>query len=284
MNVEENVNNRKKLLALFGLKWNPFLSDIPAGELWHTPGIDNFCFRVENLVMDGGFALISGDPGQGKSKVLQLLAHRLDGLNEIVVGIMERPQSSLSDLYRELGTLFGVNLRLANRYGGFKALRERWRDHIKNTLMRPVLLVDEAQEMQTACLNEIRLLGSAVFDSQCLLATVLCGDMRLAERFRMPELMSMGSRIRVRLILEPYDRKSLISYMKHSLEKAGASHLMTEGLIETLTDHCAGNLRILNNLSSELLEVGAQKEVTQLDVKLYLEVFSTNRTSTKKRY
>jgi len=32
------VNNRKKLLALFGLKWNPFLSDIPAGELWHTPG------------------------------------------------------------------------------------------------------------------------------------------------------------------------------------------------------------------------------------------------------
>ncbi|KPA11644.1 ATPase, partial [Candidatus Magnetomorum sp. HK-1] len=41
---------------------------------------------------------------------------------------------------------------------------------------------------------------------------------------------------------------------------------------------------ILNNLSSELLEVGAQKEVTQLDEKLYLEVFSTNRTSSKKRY
>ncbi|KPA12060.1 general secretion pathway protein A, partial [Candidatus Magnetomorum sp. HK-1] len=144
--------------------------------------------------------------------------------------------------------------------------------------------IDEAQEMLTVCLNEIRLLGSAVFDSQCLLATILCGDMRLPERFRTQELMAMGSRIRIRLILEPYDRKSLVSYVKHSLDQAGASHLMTENLIETLADHSAGNLRILNNLSSELLEVGAQKEVTQLDEKLYLEVFSTNRTSSKKRY
>jgi len=278
------MNNRKKLLALFGLKWNPFLPDIPGEALWYTPEIDNFCFRAENLVMDGGYSLICGDPGQGKSKVLQFLAHRLEGLNDVVVGVMERPQSSLSDFYRELGSLFGVNLRLANRYGGFKALRERWRDHIKTTLMRPVLLIDEAQEMLTVCLNEIRLLGSAVFGSQCLLATVLCGDMRLPERFRSQELMAMGSRIRLRLILEPYDRKSLISYMKHSLEKSGASHLMTEGLIDTLADHCAGTLRILNNLSSELLEIGAKKEVTQLDEKLYLEVFSANRTPTKKRY
>ena len=284
MKVEVKVNNQKKILALFGLKWNPFLPDIPRGALWHTPEIDNFCFRVENIIMDGGFAMICGDPGQGKSKVLQFLSHRLEGLDDVVVGIMERPQSSLSDFYRELGELFGLNLRLANRYGGFKALRERWRDHIKSTLMRPVLLIDEAQEMQTVCLNEIRLLGSTMFDSQCLLATVICGDMRLPERFRSQELMAMGSRIRIRLILEPYDRKSLISYMNYSLEKSGASHLMTESLIETLADHCAGNLRILNNLSSELLESGAQKEVANLDEKLYLEVFSTNRTSTKRRY
>ena len=73
--------------------------------------LNNFCFRVENIIMDGGFAMICGDPGQGKSKVLQFLSHRLEGLDDVVVGIMERPQSSLSDFYRELGELFGVNLR-----------------------------------------------------------------------------------------------------------------------------------------------------------------------------
>jgi hypothetical protein len=62
---------------------------------------------------------------------------------------MERPQSSLGDFYREMGDIFEVNLSLANRYGGFKALRERWLKHTQTTLFRPVLLIDEAQEMLT---------------------------------------------------------------------------------------------------------------------------------------
>jgi len=266
--------NDKTLTALFGLKWNPFLPNIPEESLWEPPGVNNFYFRIENLVMDGGFGLISGEPGLGKSKILQLLSYRLNQLGDVVVGVMERPQSSLGDFYRELGDLFGVNLSPANRYGGFRALRERWNDHIKSTLFRPILLIDEAQEMLTSCLNEIRILGSFQFDSKCLLTTILCGDLRLPERFRSTSLIALGSRIRLRMNLEEYDRKILKSYLKHSLEQAGASHLMTEALMETIVDNSGGNLRLLNNIAVELLEVGVQKEVKRLDEKLYLEVFS----------
>jgi hypothetical protein len=69
--------NDKKLLALYGLKWNPFAAAIPAEALWRPPGIDSFFFRLENLIMDGGFAMVCGEPGLGKSKILQLLAQRL---------------------------------------------------------------------------------------------------------------------------------------------------------------------------------------------------------------
>ena len=213
--------NDKKLLALYGIKWNPFLPNIPVEALWPPSGmgIDTFLFRVENLIMEGGFALICGEPGLGKSKTLQVLANRFGRLGDVVVGVMERPQSNLSDFYRELGVLFGVNLSPANRYGGFKALRERWRDHIKNSLFRPALLIDEAQEMFTACLNELRLLGSTHFDSQCLLTTILCGDMRLPERFRSTALLSLGSRIQVRLVLEPLGRDDLLNYLEHTLDR-----------------------------------------------------------------
>lgn len=136
--------HNKKLLALYGLKWNPFLPNIPTEALWMPPGMEQFCFRIENLIMDGGFALICAEPGSGKSKTLQILARRLQTLADVVVGVMERPQSSLGDFYREMGDLFGVNLSPANRYGGFKSLREKWRSHIKSTLFRPVLLIDEA--------------------------------------------------------------------------------------------------------------------------------------------
>ena len=268
------MKNDKRLLAYYGLKYNPFLPDIPVDSLWHPPQTDAFIFRLENMTMNGGFALIAGEPGLGKSKALQTIAHQFNKLDEVVVGVMERPQSSVADFYREMGALFGVNLSPANRYGGFKDLRERWKNHIKTTLFRPVLLIDEAQEMLTGCLNELRLLNSMDFDSQNLLTTIICGDTRLPERFRTSALVALGSRIQSRLKFEPYSREELLDYIEHCLNQAGAPQLMTKPLIKALIEHCTGNLRVLNNMAAELLEVGVQKELSQLDEKLFIEIFS----------
>jgi len=269
--------NEKTLLALFGLKFNPFLPDIPVDSLWSPPGIDGYTFRLENLAANGGFAMITGEPGLGKSKILQFFAHRLGRVDDVVVGVMERPQSSLNDFYREMGNLFDVNLSPANRYGGFKALRERWGHHIKSTLFRPVLLIDEAQEMNAGCMNEIRIMMSANFDSTSLLTTVLCGDNRLPERFRSDELVSLGSRMRIRMSLQPYKPKDLLNYLEHVLEQAGAAHLMTNGLKQIIVEYACGNIRLLNNICSELLTEGARRELTRLDETLYLELFSVPR-------
>ncbi len=277
------MTHDKKLLALFGLKWNPFVSNIPVESLWIPPTFESFFFRVENLVMEGGFAMICAEPGLGKSKILQLISHRLSPLQGVSVGVMERPQSSLADFYRELGAIFGVNLTPANRYGGFKALRERWLHHIKTTLFRPVLLIDEAQEMVTSCLNEVRLLSSTHFDSQCIVTSILSGDTRLPERMRSEELVSLGTRIRSRLILEPLAREHLLAYLNHALEQAAAPHLMTEPLKEALTEHCLGNLRVLNMMAAELLETAAQRELAQLDEKLFLEFYSRQPRTSKTR-
>jgi type II secretory pathway predicted ATPase ExeA len=275
--------NNKQQLAIYGLKWNPFLSDVPVEDLWSPPGMESFMFRVENLVMDGGYALVVGEPGLGKSKSLQLLAHRLAKLEDVVVGVMERPQSTATDFYREMGVLFGVNLTPANRYGGFKALRERWRQHIKTTLFRPVLIVDEAQEMNANCLNELRLLSSAHFDSQSLLTTVLCGDTRLPDRFRSNALVALGSRIRCRMILEPFDRATSMGFLEHLLERAGAPQLMSQALKQTLVDHASGNPRMLTNMGGELFTEGAKREIPQLDEALYLEIFSRQPKMRRRR-
>jgi general secretion pathway protein A len=265
--------DERRLLALYGLKYNPFGPAVPVEDLWHPPGVEDFFFRVETLLMDGGFALVTGESGVGKSKVLQLLAHHLDGLGDVVVGVMERPQSTLSDWYRELGELFGVDLKPANRYGGFKALRSRWRSHIKSTLFRPVLLVDEAQEAPSLSLTEIRLLSSARFDSETLISAVLCGDSRLTDRFRDRELLPLGSRIRTRLVLGMLSPSDLRSFLDHALEAAGAPALMTDGLKETAVAHSAGNLRILTGICAELLARGATQDRKHLDEQLYLEAF-----------
>ena len=275
--------SKNTLLARYGLKYNPFLPAIPDADIWHPPDFDRFFFRLENIVLDGGFAMITGESGLGKSKTLQLLSSKLRQIGDVVVGVMERPQSTLADFYRELGDLFGITLSVSNRYGGFKALRAKWKAHIASTLFRPVLLIDEAQEMPTPCLSEIRLLGSVHFDSDCLLTTVLSGDTRLPDRLRETPLLPLGTRMRSRMILSPLSRDELQDLLEHLLSAAGAPHLMTDELKQTIVEHCAGNPRILMQQCAEILDHALRKDLTVLDEKLFFDTFGALKRATKPR-
>jgi general secretion pathway protein A len=274
----------QKLLALYGLKWNPFSPELPSEAIYVPAKIETFCWRIEHAqIREGGFAMIHGDPGSGKSIVLRLLAERLKKLPDITVGAINHPQSNLADFYRELGDIFGVPLRPSNRWGGFKALRERWLTHLESSRCRPVLLIDEAQEMTPQVLSELRLLASARFDSQSLLCIVMAGDARLIEKLRREELIPLGSRIRTRLATEFASRDDLLACLDHLLAGAGNASLMTPQLRHTLCDHAAGNYRILTTLAAELLAAAAQRDLPVLDEKLYLDVFAPPTQPTQRR-
>ena len=137
-----------------------------------------------------------------------------------------------------------------------------------------MLLVDEAQEIPTPVLAELRILASTDFDSRSILTVVLAGDARLTQQFRREELVPIASRIRVRLSLDYLAPKELLEWLQHVLEQAGNPQLMTSELMTTLAEHAAGNLRVLATMGNELLALAASREIAQLDQKLYLEAFT----------
>jgi len=275
--------NNTDIRSQYGLKYNPFLPDVPPEALFTIPGSERFTLRIQTMANQGGFALITGDPGLGKSKTLQQIAHRLEQIPDLTVGVMQRPQSSLGDFYRELGELFNVGLSPANRYGGFKALRNRWKTHCQSTLLRPVLLIDEAQQVSTECLTELRLLQSHHFDSQNLLFTILCGDSRLPERFRTADLLPLGSRIGPRLVLSPLSPEQLQDYLNFALEKAGHPQLMSPELIRALAAHAANNLRVINHMAAELLTAAAERNLPRIDESLFFELFSPEMSKPRRK-
>lgn len=126
----------RKLLALYGLKWNPFAPDVPVEALQVSRRIEAFCWRVQQLVGEGGFALVIGAPGTGKSVTLRILAERLAAQRDVEVGIISRPKAGLADFYHEMGDLFGVELAPHDRWAGAKVLR--------NILLTVVLAGQEA--------------------------------------------------------------------------------------------------------------------------------------------
>src|SRR5438094_8882001 len=269
----------RPLLSVYGLKWNPFTADVPGEALWRSAEVEHFCWRVEQQVRDGGFALISGESGTGKSIALRLFMHHLQTLPDIVVGALSRPQSRRPDFYREMGDIFGVPMKVNYHWSSFKDLRLRWEALVASTLWRPVLLIDEAQEMQPEVLSELRLLSSTQLDSRSILTVVLCGDNRLLDLLRLPVLIPLGTRIGPRLVIDYAPPKQITEFLTHALTQAGNPHLMTPQLIATLSEHAAGNYRVLCHLGAELLAEGLRRQAAQLDEKLYLEIFNPSSRS-----
>lgn len=273
----------KKLLSLYGLKFNPFSPEVPASALWKSPAIESFIWRIEQQIGEGGFSLISGSPGTGKSVALRLLAERLTSLPDVTLGILARPQASVADFYRELGHLFSVSLSPHNRWASAKSLREKWHHYIETSLFRPLLIIDEAQEMNSSVFSELRLLSTTELDSRSILTVVLAGDDRLTARLDKPDLLPITSRIRSRLRAQTLTPKELAQHLSHLLQAAGNPKLLSPSLCSTLCEHAAGNLRLLMNMANDLLSTAVQREVETIDEKLFFEVISGSPKNKSKR-
>lgn len=268
--------HKQQLHALYGLKWNPFLPEIPTDALVKDDATKRFCWRVEQSVLEGGFVLVTGDAGSGKSVTMRHLAAHLGEINELTVRTLTRPQSHIRDFYREMAEMFDVPIKGNNRFGSFASLRAAWQSHIKASLFRPVLLIDEAQEVPDDVLNELRLLSSVDLDSKSILAVVLAGDSRLPNKLRQSMLLPLESRIRTRHHLDKRPQSELMEILNATLAHAGAPDLMNSAAIQAVAEHAMGNLRAMMLMSNELLTVAAEKKQRQIDEDLFLEIFKSS--------
>lgn len=274
----------RKLQALYSLKYNPFSQEVPVSALFVSSRVEHFCWRIEQQLSEGGFALITGVPGTGKSATLRVLADRLAHLSDVTVGVLTRPHAFVADFYRELGELFSVPLTPHNRWVGAKVLRQRWIGHIESSLLRPVLLIDEAQAMSAAVLGELRMLQSDQLDSRSLLSIVLCGDDRLTHKLQGEDLLPVASRIRCRLRFETIEPKELRECLLNHMQKAGNPRLIAEPVVAALCEHALGNYRVLMNMANDLLAAALHQEADTIDEKLFFKVFDMRaNTKTKGR-
>jgi hypothetical protein len=174
------------------------------------------------------------------------------------------------------GELYGINLQVNNRWGGFKALRNSWANHISQSLTRFILIIDKSQEVVDNVFSELRLLSSKDFDSGSLLCVIFAGDQRLLGRLKSPELHLLESRIRKRLAMTAAHPDVLLSCLDHLVIAAGNPALLTSELKRALAEHAVGNYRVMMIAADELLAVAADRELPRLDEKLYFETFHQN--------
>ena len=267
----------------YGCTHNPFLQSKPVHGLYKSTTLETFKFRIKNLATEGGFALLTGEPGLGKSALLRSLAE--DFKNEMSLTVVEisRPQSSVADFYRELGETFGVELKLFNKFHGFKSLRSRWAEHMQKSLLKPLIIIDEIQEAKTDVLSELRLLSSTCFDSKLLVTTLLSGDHRIVRKLKSPQLLPLFSRIGTKLDLKPLTKDEMKKMLIEVLGKSGAPNLITPSMINLIAEKSLGNPRLMMNTCQELLVEAFSQRKKEINEDVFLRLYGEKMMQVKNK-
>jgi general secretion pathway protein A len=201
----------------------------------------------------GGFVQLTGEVGTGKTTIVRtLLTQKLDSVD---VAMVHNPRQSelefVASICDELGVAYDKPA------GSIKTLVDTLNEHLLKAHAagrRTVLIIDEAQNLAPAVLEQVRLLTNLETDKEKLLRIMLIGQPELIELLGRPELRQLASRITARYHLTPLTVVETMQYIIHRLQVAGgASDLFTDAAMRRVHHYAAGIPRQINIICDRAL-------------------------------
>ncbi|MGH9704637.1 MAG: AAA family ATPase, partial [Candidatus Acidiferrales bacterium] len=271
-------------LDFFNLNEQPFgVTPDPAyiyPSRMHSEALVSLSQGIQNL---RGFMTLIAEPGMGKTTLLNKLMEQLRNSARFVFLFQTQcsPREILSYLLGELGMeCSGMDLPAMHRMLNEILFREMMQGR------RFVLIVDEAQNLDEATLETIRLLSDFETSNSKLIQIVLSGQPQLVESLRQPGLTQLRQRIAVLSNLYSLSAEETANYVQHRLRAAGANGdpIFTEEALALIAGCSQGTPRKINNLCFDALALACSEGrrtidadiVQRVDSKLSLDIFSRN--------
>ncbi|MFT3906904.1 MAG: AAA family ATPase [Steroidobacteraceae bacterium] len=242
-------------LAFFGLAEKPFAITPDPRYLYmgarHADALAHLIYGISDA---GGFIQLTGEVGTGKTTTIRSLLARTPRNAEIalILNPIMTPLDFLQTLCEELGlgvpdSAEGSTKELIDQLNRFLL-----RMHAEGR--RVVLIVDEAQNLAPAVLEQIRLLTNLETETQKLLQIILIGQPELRELLGRNDLRQLAQRITARYHLDPLSQEDTAAYVRHRLRVAGAtSDIFTPGALREIYRASGGVPRLINILCDRAL-------------------------------
>ena len=252
-------------LNFYGLNEKPFNPTPDPRFLYMSPGHREALAQLHYGTQERkGFIVLTGKVGTGKTTLLQALRRRLDG--DTAVSYVFNSTLPFDGILEYVLEDLGITKPEESQARRFIALNnfliERERAG-QNT----VLIIDEAQNLDAATLEKIRLLSNFETATSKLLQILLVGQPELKAKLDLPELRQLKQRVGLRCQIPPLTPQEAHQYIRNRLRVAGArdTALFNEAAVDRIMEYSGGIPRVINILGDHCLLFGYADQKRRID-------------------
>ncbi|HFD10938.1 MAG TPA: DUF2075 domain-containing protein [Crenotrichaceae bacterium] len=265
-------------LEFYGFSRPPFsMTPEPSNLYPGQPHVKAWSIFEYGLSNRSGIIVLTGEVGSGKTTLIKRLMNETH--HQLTIGLISNTHRSMQDLINWVLIAFGQTITEGSQAERYQQLLQFLEKTYTNQ-RQAVLIVDEAQNLNSLALEELRLLHNLNSENKILLQLILVGQPPLLRMLRHKKLSQLLQRVSVSYHLKPLDLVETVRYIQHRITtNGGDKDLFSHYASATIYYYSSGIPRIINTLCDLTLAYGFSVEAKKINPELVLEVIQSKRKS-----